>query len=315
MSDKVTLVFIPGSWHKPSCYDKIVAILHKTYNLRTVSITLPSTQGDPEATFKDDLDAARQAVSEEVGKGRNVIVVAHSYGGLIGSSVVKGFTLTQSAKEDNIQSQQGHVTGLVLIATGFALTGVAFMDPFFGHPPPTWQINKSTGFADIVKPPQEFFYHDLPKEEADYYTSQLTTHSLKSLFEGREHVYSGFQDLPTWYLGTIEDKGLPVFVQRMQVGMARAMGAQVVHRELRTSHSPFLSMPVETAEFIAEAVEAFEGIDLQIDSKKHVGLRGLDPTPRLFQPFTWFKFGIPLLMGRFFGRCILLLRWFGIMKS
>ena len=54
-----TLVFVPGSWHKPTCYDKIIKILREQHGLKCVAVTLPSTTGDPAATFKDDLDAAR----------------------------------------------------------------------------------------------------------------------------------------------------------------------------------------------------------------------------------------------------------------
>ncbi|KXX75824.1 DNA replication ATP-dependent helicase/nuclease DNA2 [Madurella mycetomatis] len=153
----------------------------------------------------------------------------------------------------------GHVIGLILIASGFTLTGLSFMDPLFGRPPPSWRINSATGYADLVISPRELFYHDLPVDEADYWASRLTNQSLKALFEGGEFAYAGWRDVPVWYIGTVEDRGLPVVMQRMQVGMARAMGGTVEHRELPTSHSPFLSRPEETVGIVLEAVEAFTG--------------------------------------------------------
>jgi hypothetical protein len=60
MSNPPTLVFIPGAWHQPSCYDKVIKLLEEEHNLKCIAITLPSTTGDPNATFKDDLDAAPQ---------------------------------------------------------------------------------------------------------------------------------------------------------------------------------------------------------------------------------------------------------------
>lgn len=92
MSKLPTLVFIPGSWHKPTCYTKITKILQERHGLKCISITLPSTTGNPNATFKDDLDAAREAISNEINHGNNVVVVAHSYGGMVGNSAVKDFT-------------------------------------------------------------------------------------------------------------------------------------------------------------------------------------------------------------------------------
>ncbi|OQD73957.1 hypothetical protein PENDEC_c013G03228 [Penicillium decumbens] len=215
MSTPPTLVFIPGSWHKPTCYDKVTKLLQDQHNLKCVSITLPSTTGNPAATFKDDLDAAREAISTETTHGRNVVVVAHSYGGMVGNSAIKGFTPDPTSQN---QTSTGYVIGLILIASGFTLSGVAFMDPFFGRPPPSWRVNNETGYAELVAPPRELFYHDLPADEAELWVSQLTTQSLKALFEGREYSYAGWRDVPAWYIGTVEDRGLPVLAQRMTVG-------------------------------------------------------------------------------------------------
>ncbi|KAK4460756.1 hypothetical protein QBC42DRAFT_271718 [Cladorrhinum samala] len=181
------------------------------------------------------------------------------------------------------------------------------MDPFFGHPPPSWRVNKATGFAELVVPPRELFYHDLPEDEAEYWVSQLTSQSLKALFEGGEHAYAGWMDVPVWYIGTIEDRGLPVLAQRMSVGMAREMGGNVVHREMQTSHSPFLSKPEEIVGIILEAVEAFTGNKVgDAPARTGSGNTVAVPEARLLQPLTWFKFGLPLVFGRIVGRGILI---------
>ncbi|KAJ5139416.1 uncharacterized protein N7515_004264 [Penicillium bovifimosum] len=258
MSNRPSLIFIHGSWHRPICFDPIVKLLEP--NFRCVRVALPSTAFNPEATFKDDLDATRDAISAETRDGRNVVVVAHSYGGLVGNSAIKGFAKPKDADT----SQTGYVCGLILIASGFSLTGLSFMDPFFGRPPPSWRVNDQTGYAELVASPQEIFYHDLPEKEATYWISHLTSQSLKALFEGGEYSYSGWKDVPSWYIGTVEDRGLPVLAQRMSVGMARGMGASVEHRELQTSHSPFLSQPGLTVEIIMEAVDAFTHSSCQV---------------------------------------------------
>ncbi|KAJ5881606.1 alpha/beta-hydrolase [Penicillium soppii] len=301
------LVCIPGSWHKPTCYDKVTKLLEEQHGFKSVRVTLPSTSGNPAATFKDDLDAAREIISKEINNGHDVVVVAHSYGGVVGNSAIKGFTL-KDVKSQTQLSTTGHVIGIILIASGFTLTGLSFMDPLFGHPPPAWRVNNETGYAELVTPPRELFYHDVLAEEAEYWVSQLTTQSLKALFEGGEYTYAGWQDVPVWYVGTVEDRGLPVLVQRIQVGMARELGGIVEHRELQTSHSPFLSQPQATVNIMAEAVKAFSG---QPDGRKSTNeRRALIETPKavLWQPLTWFKFGLPLLFGRVLGRSFLLFR-------
>ncbi|KAI0521615.1 alpha/beta-hydrolase [Xylaria bambusicola] len=305
MSSSPTLVFVHGSWHQPSCYNKITEILQGRHGLKCVSPALPSTAGNPDATFKDDIDVIRRAILREVNAGTDVVVIAHSYGGMVGNSAIKGFARSR----EEPASATGHVVGLILIASGFTFTGLAFMDPFLGRPPPSWRVNRETGYAEIVMSPREMFYHDLPADEADYWVSQLTTQSLKSLFEGGEFAYAGWMDVPSFYIGTIEDRGLPVAMQRMSVGMARGVGASVEHRELQTSHSPFLSRPEETAEIIWEAVQAFTGRPVErartnIEENHEI----LIPRVRLLQPLTWYRFGLPLAFGHFLGRCYTIFR-------
>ncbi|KAJ5494424.1 hypothetical protein N7463_010511 [Penicillium fimorum] len=135
MSTPPTLLFIPGSWHKPTCYDEVTKLL-QGHKLKCISITLPSTTGNPAATFKDDLETAREAILTETINGRNVVVIAHSYGGMVGNSAIKGLTEPRDFTESQNQtSTTGYVIGLILIASGFTLSGLAFMDPFFRPPP------------------------------------------------------------------------------------------------------------------------------------------------------------------------------------
>lgn len=308
MSPLPTLVLVHGSWHQANCYDKIVKLLQP--KLKCIAVSLPSMANNPEATFKDDMDTVSAAIADETSNGRNVIVVAHSYGGMPANSAIKGFAKPKDLSTDSAQSSdKGYVVGLILIASGFALAGLSFMDPFFGNPPPQWKVNKETGYADIVVSPREFFYHDVPDDEVEYWISQLTTQSLKALFEGGEYAYEGWRDVPVWYIGTSEDKGLPVAAQRLGVGAARSMGARVEHRELQTSHSPFLSQPEATVEIMLEAVKDFTGVAVQLDEEDKSKAVVTLPRAMLFRPLSWFRFGLPLAFGHFVGKSILLFRW------
>ncbi|KAJ4354105.1 uncharacterized protein N0V89_005838 [Didymosphaeria variabile] len=300
MIEKPTLIFIPGSWHKPQCYEKVIKLLQDEHGFKCIAITLPSTAGNPKATFKDDVDAARNAILSETIAGHDVVVIAHSYGGMVGNSSIKGLTQPQpNATQAN--SPKGHVIALVLIATGFTITGFSFMDPLFGVPPPFWRVNKETGYAELTADNRELFYHDLPRKEGEYWVNQLTTQSLKALFEGGKHAYAGWKDAPTWYIGTVEDKGLPVVIQRLQVGAARGQGGTVHHVELPTSHSPFLSMPAEVVAIILRTVEEAEGSQ-KPRAREGANLKMIEiPAVKILVPGTWFRFGFPLAIGRVLG--------------
>ncbi|KAH7380127.1 Alpha/Beta hydrolase protein [Pyrenochaeta sp. MPI-SDFR-AT-0127] len=317
MPSAPTLVFIPGAWHKPTGYNRVINILESEFNLKCKTVTLPSTLGDPNATFKDDRDAAAEVINSETSSGRNVLLVAHSYGGAVANSALKGFTqhshLSASPSTEPVPTKSGHVLGLVLIASGFSLTGFAFMALLLNRPPPTWRANTSTGFADIVMPPREFFYHDLDPKDAEHWAAELCPQSLKALFEGGEYVYSGWRDVPVWYLGTTEDRGLPVAIQRVQVGMAWAMGASVTHVEVGTSHSPFLSVPRTTAGWLGSVVESVSG-----ESVSGGAVGGREEETRVVKPRigfvdvgSWVRYGLPYGFGWAVGKLILGLQWVG----
>ncbi|KAJ3036164.1 hypothetical protein HDV00_003020 [Rhizophlyctis rosea] len=297
-----TLVFIPGSWHKPSCYDKTIKPLQDR-GIKCLTVTLPSTTGDRNLGLKADVDAARAIITSETTQGHNVIVIAHSYGGMVGNSVIKGLARPKNAPASSTHGK-GYVVALILIASGFSITGVAFMAPLGNKPPPYWRRNDQTGMAELISNPHDLFYHDVAKSESDHHVAQLAPQSLKALFEDGEYVYAGWRDVPTWYIGTIEDHGLPILVQRMQVPMVRAQGATVTWRELWTSHSPFISQPNEVVGIILEAVDAVKACTTwgQAIAQAPADLRKIVvPGTRILSPLSWFQYGVPSVFGHLIG--------------
>ncbi|CZS95202.1 uncharacterized protein RAG0_04947 [Rhynchosporium agropyri] len=259
---KPTFVFVPGAWHSSSCWSKIVPLL-STHNYNYLTPNLPSTVGDTSVKFADDLEAVRSAILSETTQGRDVFVVAWSYGSLPGASAIKGLSKTTSSQrfkqggEDG--KENGHVIGLALIATGFCATGLDFLTSGGGKPPPFWTASKS-GFAELTLDAdgiRDLFYHDLPVEEGEKWVGEVTKQSLKALTEGGELVYAGWKDVPVWFLGTKGDRGLPFSVQEILVGMARNEDADVVMREVDSGHAPMLSKPEETLQFLLDAARAF----------------------------------------------------------
>ncbi|KAK0316248.1 hypothetical protein LTR82_012276 [Friedmanniomyces endolithicus] len=73
-------------------------------------------------------------------------------------------------------------------------------------------------------------------------------------YEGR-CTYAAFVDIPSWYLYCEKDQTLPPATQRDIVQAAEAAGAKMKTMAFESSHSPFLSMPVATAEFLVKVAE------------------------------------------------------------
>jgi pimeloyl-ACP methyl ester carboxylesterase len=251
MTVKPTFVLVPGAGHGPDVWDKVSALL-KDDGYNSVSVTLPSTSGDNSASFKDDVKAAQEKIQAAISQGHNVIVVVHSYGGIVGQSAMKGFTRSKDAPSSPTNS--GHVIGLITMASTFAQEGMAFLDATGGQPPPSWRIDD--GFAEIQVPARPLFYHDLPVAEGDEWVAKIRKQSIKALTEDRDVVYTGWRDVPVWTLITTDDKALPPEAQKMLVEAVKDE-ADITVREIDSSHSPMLSRPKEVVEFMLEATKAF----------------------------------------------------------
>jgi pimeloyl-ACP methyl ester carboxylesterase len=257
MATNLTIVLVPGAWHRAETWSKVTALLEKQHQYKCIAVSLPSTKSDPTATVKTDVDAVRSIIQTETHQGRNVVVVVHSYGGLLGQSAIQGLTRPSDLASSTTDTKPGFVIGLVIIASGFVVPANCFLDGLGGQAPPTWKLDYETGFLEIVGDARDMFYHDLPEDEAKEWVAKLTKHSLKTITEGGEHFYPGWKDVPAWFIATIQDKSLPIEAQRMFVQTAKDAGGDVTLRELDTSHSPMLSKPQETADIISEAVHAF----------------------------------------------------------
>jgi hypothetical protein len=257
MSTKPALVFVPGAWHKADTWDKVTKLM-ESHGYRCLCVSLPTTASNRSANFKDDIDATRDLIVGETTQGRDVVVVVHFYGSMPGASAMKGLTGPKQGGSSSAKDPSGHVVGMCLMATGFPLTGVAFLDRVGGKPPPFWRIDEKSGYAVLTADTRRLFYHDLPEEEGKHYAGQLQDQSLEA-FYGGEHAYAGWKEVPCWYLATLDDQALPVEAQRMFVQVAKEAGGDVTLREVVSSHSPMLSKPEETGAFLLEALAAFKG--------------------------------------------------------
>ncbi|KAG0647787.1 hypothetical protein D0Z07_6870 [Hyphodiscus hymeniophilus] len=130
MSHKPTLILVPGAWHGPNTWDKVTALL-EAQQYKCITVDLPSANSDPSATLLDDVNAVRGPIVTETEQGRDVVVVVHSYGGFVGPSAIKGLTRPKDGSSSKTQS--GHVIGLAYISSGFAPTGVAFLEALGGN--------------------------------------------------------------------------------------------------------------------------------------------------------------------------------------
>lgn len=115
MSNK-TFVFSLGAWVVPSVFDATRSHL-KSLGFSSACPAHPAIGAEPPSmTLEDDTESLRGVLTAYVDEGRDVIVVAHSYGGVVASSAVEG--LTKTARTD--AGKPGGVIKVIYLAA-FAL--------------------------------------------------------------------------------------------------------------------------------------------------------------------------------------------------
>jgi len=95
------------------------------------------------------------------------------------------------------------------------------------------------------------FYHDLSPEQAEHWASKLQPHSYATKFTGTS--ISSWRTIPSSYLICEDDRAIPVFVQEAMVKACQDAGADMVTERVFSGHSPFLSKPDETVDFLRRA--------------------------------------------------------------
>lgn len=253
MSNNPSFVFVPGAWHGPRTWDKVISQLEPNGYPCSV-ITLPSTSGDASKGFDDDVEATQEAIRLQISQGHNVVLVGHSYSGQIITSAVKGFSRNPHDGSKPPANPPAHVIGLAMMATGHTVkrSGDSGSKPI-------GIADKGDGLATILFDAREKMYHDLPEKEAKAAVDRLKPQSMKALGGGRQATYAGWHDVPCWFFITMQDQALPPDIQKEFAKMAQDGGADVTVREVESSHSPMLSRPQETTGFLADAATYFVG--------------------------------------------------------
>ncbi len=247
------LVLIPGAWHSPAHYQKLRDVLTR-HGYETEAVALATVDpGDPANADADtDAEVISAAIKKVISSGKDVVLVTHSYSGIPGQSAAYSFI-----KED----QDGLKLKAIAMMTSFLYPPkTALLAPSGGKPFPLHIVSADETLVDIGGPgPDHLFYNDVSAEEAAHSKSLLKTHSWRSKTLPPSAEGVGYWGIPTSYLVCEKDNALPADLQRSWIVAAnealekRGSDLRIKEESVDSGHSPFLSMPERTAEFIRRA--------------------------------------------------------------
>ena len=218
------IVLVHGAFADGSSWSKVIPLLQaKGFHVRSVGIPLTS--------FADDVAATKRAIAAE---GGPVILVGHSYGGLV---------ITEAGNDPK-------VAGLVYVAA-FApdadQTITEISKPF----PPPLGLSKLTPLSDgflLLSPEgiETAFAQDLTNEEKALLVA-VQPQTAGSIL-GAKPTAAGWHSKPSWYIVASNDN---MIAPEQEKSMAKQINATTP--VLPSSHVVMLSHPKEVAKVIEDA--------------------------------------------------------------
>ena len=246
---KPTIVAVHGAWHGPECWRPLAKVLQSHgYNVRAVALPSVVDEGSqPPEDPRDDIAAVREAILAVLEEGSDVLVVPHSYGGIPTTSAVKGLD-KESRQADGKQTS---VVGLAPISAFIAREGEDLctcqgLEP--GERVDAYKIKGPLNFTNVDDAANKF-YGDLSKGEADKWIAELRP-MLRTALWTLKSEHSAHKHVPVHFLLCTEDQAFSAAAQRAVIKRLEDDGASVRVEEVKSSHSPFLSMPARTSDFI-----------------------------------------------------------------
>ncbi|KAJ5949976.1 hypothetical protein N7454_001560 [Penicillium verhagenii] len=235
MNESTTVLFVPGAWHNPDCYDPIVERL-EAVNYKTRKIPLPSVNPPKHfLDFSEDVAAIRAEIEQAANEGQNVVLVVHSYGGLPSNEAIKGLDIKTRQKA----GLAGGVTHLFFCCSFVIPEGQSLISAFGGNDLP-WFIVSDDKLEASPADPDKIFYNDCTPSQVDSAVAALRPHSYQCFHT--ICTYAAWKHVPSTYLYCLQDAAIPLPVQKMMVeGTADGFGMKT--ETLDASHSPFISQP------------------------------------------------------------------------
>ncbi|ORY10553.1 Alpha/beta hydrolase fold-1 [Clohesyomyces aquaticus] len=242
---KPVIVAMPGAWHTPAVFSQVKTKLEQDHGYTFLSCKMPSVGSNPPPKdLSQDIQALRDLVAQAIGSGNDVVVVSHSWSGIIAGCGLTGLGKKQREKK----GEKGGVVRIAFMCSFVAPVGVSLMDALDQSVPDWWEFK---GPVIHCKNVSDVFYNDLPDSDKKKYVSLLETHSFGT--QNTKATANAWLEIPNSYLLCEEDNAIPAVAQEAMVEQAKSMGAEFEVERIKASHSPFLSMPDETVDFIRRA--------------------------------------------------------------
>jgi len=228
-----TIVLVHGAWSDASSWDAVTPLL-KAQGEEVISVNLAGHGKDTTSfagiTFQTYVDQVKAAI----GTRTNVILVGHSFAGLV---------ISQVAEEIPAQVKELIYLAAALPHGGDSLLGLAKGDPA-SHIGKSLTIDQEHGAAIIAKDAvADIFAADAPQQVQDYIAANVKAEPLAPLATPVHLTEKNFGSIKKVYIHTVNDHAISYPAQQYMVSHSKVDKVYT----LQSSHTPFISMPDKLA--------------------------------------------------------------------
>ena len=247
-----SIVVVTGAWHVPAHYESFTTALTKAgYSVHCPLLPTCSGARPPNSSLQDDANVIRALLVSLVEKGESILVLMHSYGGIVGSNAV---TPELYAVSRTRAGRTGGVAALIYMCAFLLPLGesIASKSPtrLHAHDP----VVVAEDLSCIMDDPRPYFYNDLGPTEADACEKMLVPHNVATFAE--PVTETPWKVVPTTYLLCEEDCMTKPEWQWERISAARELGAEIRVEKLKSGHSPFVSKVHDVVQVVGRAWEA-----------------------------------------------------------
>jgi len=228
-----TIVLVHGAWSDASSWDAVAPLL-KAQGEEVINVNLVGHGKDTTSfagiTFQTYVDQVKAAI----GTRTNVVLVGHSFAGLV---------ISQVAEEVPAQVKELIYLAAALPHDGDSLLGLAKGDPA-SHIGKYLTIDKEHGAAIIAKEGvADIFAADAPQQVQEYIAANLKPEPLAPLATPVHLTEKNFGSVKKVYIHTVNDHAISYPAQQYMVKASKVAKVYT----LQSSHTPFISMPNKLA--------------------------------------------------------------------
>lgn len=152
-SSTTTVLIVHGGWHIPYHYQPLVSSFADAGYL-TICPFLPTCNDakPPNKTLDEDIGVVRAVLAVLAHTGKDIVVVMHSFGGLIGSVAIDGKDLKKQQRMQTLGTATGGVVALIFMSAFVALDDLSLAEALPGGLPDWIQPEVCAEYAESRYP-------------------------------------------------------------------------------------------------------------------------------------------------------------------